>query len=175
MGPRQHRRLILLIYADYPRGQRGKKRMRRELAHSRLGDAGAASCPARITPSSVLAHRTSAPHVGPRAHLLRRHGLDVARNGPQQSDQRARHRHDRDLRALAIRQMLEPRVQPLLRLPRVREHRRCLSLLPAFEIDTDLRAVPIAPRRLHEHMAAVTIARLRNRAEALSRAARVLA
>ena len=115
MGPRQHRRLILLIYVDYPRGQRGKKRMRRELAHSRIGDAGAASCPARITPSSVLAHRTSALHAGPRAHLVHGHGFDFARNGPQKPDQFARDRHDGDLRPLAIRQMIEPRVQSLLR------------------------------------------------------------
>ena len=55
-----------------------------------------------------------------------------------------------------------PGVQTLLRLPRVREHRRRLPLLPALEIDTELRTMPIAPGGLHEHLAAMTVARLRN-------------
>ena len=56
LGPRQHRRLILLIYADY-RGHAAaltKKRIRRALAHSKLGDPGAASNPGRITPLGVF-------------------------------------------------------------------------------------------------------------------------
>ena len=111
VGPRQHRRLILLIYADYSKEeQRGKKRMRRELAQSRIGDAGATSRPARITPSSVLAHRTSAPHGGPRAHLDRRDEFDLPRHGPEEADELPGHCHDRDLGPLPIRQMIEARV-----------------------------------------------------------------
>jgi hypothetical protein len=55
--------------------------MRRELAHSRLVDAGPASYPARITPASVLTHRTAAPHVGPRLVMSDRlQGRDVTRD-----------------------------------------------------------------------------------------------
>ena len=56
LGLRQHRRLILLIYADYRchSAALAKKRIRRELAHSTLGDPGAASNPGRITPLGVF-------------------------------------------------------------------------------------------------------------------------
>ena len=149
--------------------------MRRERAHSRLGDAGAASCPARITPSRVLAHRTSAPHGGPRTRLVRAHGLDVARDGPPKPDERARDRHDRTPWPLPIRQVVESRMQALLRLPGVRDHRGRLPLMPALEVDARLRSMPVAPRRLSEHMATVVIPRLGDGAESLSRAARVFA
>ena len=94
---------------------------------------------------------------------------------PQKADELARHRDDGDLGPLAIRQMIEPLMQPLLRLPRVRDHRRRLVRLPAFEIDARLRAMPIAPRRLDQDVATVTVARLRDRAEPRAIAARVLA
>jgi hypothetical protein len=42
----------------------------------------------------------------------------------------------------------------------VRDHRRRLSLLAALEFDARLRSMPVAPRGLHEHMPAVTVARM---------------
>ena len=180
MGPRQHRRLILLIYADYHLAVAAlaKKRIRRELAHSRLGDPGAASNPGRITPSGVLAHRASAPHAAPRpsgANGLPIGWRDVAHHGPEETDQLARHRDDRNLRPLPIRQMIVPLMQPLLRFPRVRDDGGRLALLPPLEIDADLRAMPVTPRRLHQDVATVPVAGLRDRAEALSVAARIFA
>ena len=62
---------------------------------------------------------------------------------------------------------MEPGMQPLLRLPRGPDHRGGLARLPLLEIHTRLRPVPIAPRRLHRDMAALTIPRLRDRAESL--------
>ena len=83
---------------------------------------------------------------------LRADGLDVARDRPEEPDEFPRDRDDRDLRPFAVRQVIEARVQPLLRLPRVGDHRRRLALLTTFESDADLCAMPIAPRGLHEHM-----------------------
>ena len=56
------------------------------------------ACPARITPSSVLAHRPSAP----RAHLDLRHGFDLRRDGPQNANELPRDRHDGNLRPLRV-------------------------------------------------------------------------
>jgi hypothetical protein len=56
--------------------------------------------------------------------------------------------------------MIEALMQALLRFPGVRDHRRRLSLLAALEFDARLRSMPVAPRGLHEHMPAVTVARM---------------
>ena len=58
-------------------------------------------------------------------------------------------------------------MQPLLRLPRMRDDGGRLVPLATPQIDARLRAMPVAPRRLHEHVATVAVARLRDRAEAL--------
>ncbi len=60
---------------------------------------------------------------------------------------------------LAIRQVIEARVRPLLRLPDVQNHRRRLPFLPTIEINADLRTMPITPPRLDEHMPAMAIPR----------------
>src|SRR5688500_1986541 len=71
--------------------------------------------------------------------------------------------------------MLIPLMQALLRLPRVRDDRRRLPLLPATNLGAEVRPVVIAPRRLHEDVAAVTVAGLRDRALSFPGPARVLA
>ena len=132
MGARQHRRLIRLICAEYPlaKAALATKRMRRELAYSRLEDpVPAGDGTGRITPSGVLAHRAplraSTPHAGPQSGLSRdvlRNRRDLLQHGPEKTDELPRHGEDRDRRSLAIRQMIESLRQPLLRRPRVREH-----------------------------------------------------
>lgn len=106
------------------------------------------NCPGRITPSRVRAQRASAPHG---------------------------HGDDRDLRALPIGQVIESGMQPLLRLPGVPDHCGRLARLASLQVDARLRAVPVAPCRLNQHMPTMTVARLRDRAESLSGAARVFA
>ncbi len=56
--------------------------------------------------------------------------------------------------------MIESLVQSLLSFPRMYDHTWILSLLSPLEIDAGLRPMPIAPRRLHEHVSAVTVAGL---------------
>ena len=88
--------------------------------------------------------------------------FELAHHRPQKADEFARHGDDRDLWPLPIRQVIVPLMQPLLRFPRMRDHRRRLPLLPPLQIDAELRAMPVAPGRLHENVAAMTIARLGN-------------
>ena len=165
MGARRHRRLIRLICAEYPlaKAALATKRMRRELAYSRLGDTVRSAGAGRITSSSVLAHRASTPHAGPQSGLSRdvlRNGRDLLQHGPEKTDELPRHGDDRDRRSLAIRQMIESLRQPLLRRPRVREYRQGVALLAPLASDARLWPMAITPRRLDQHMAAVTVAGL---------------
>ena len=131
----------------------------------------------RLTPSRVLAHRASAPHAGPRPVCSCRvlfGWCEVTRHGPQEADELAGDRDDGDLGPLPIGQVSVPLMQPLLRLPRMRDHGGRLSLLPPFEIDAGLRSMPIALGRLEQDMSTVTVPRLRDRAEQHAITARVL-
>ena len=133
--------------------------MRRELAHSIIADAGAAFLPG--SHNAVERARTS--HLGTARrttpHLLRTNRCHFPRDRPQEPDEFARDRHDRDLRPLPIRQMVEAPMQPLLRLPGMRDHRGRLAGLPSLEVHARLRTMPVAPRRLNEQVATMTIAR----------------
>ena len=106
--------------------------------------------------------------------VLGRRG-DVAGDGPEEADQLARDRDHGHLGWLAIPESFEPLVEALLRFPRVREDRGGLALLPALEVHADLGSMLVAPRRLDQDMAAVTVARLGNRAAAFAVAAGVFA
>jgi len=115
--------------------------MRRELAHSRLGDPGRASYPGRITPSRVLAHRASAPHAAPRSRRsCRLRGFQVPHHRPQKPDELTRHRNDGNLWPFPIGEVIVALMQALLRLPGVGDHRGRLPLLPSFEVHAELRA-----------------------------------
>ena len=69
--------------------------------------------------------------------------------------------------------MIEALMQSLLRLPGMYDHTWSLSLLSALEVDARVWSMPIAPRCLHEHMAAVTVAGFRDRAESCAVATRI--
>ena len=78
---------------------------------------------------------------------------------PQKPDQLPRHRHHRDLRLGAERELAIERVQAVLRLPRMRDHDRRLAALPRGEGRADLRLEPIRPGGLDEHVAAPALVR----------------
>src|ERR1044071_4271436 len=65
-----------------------------------------------------------------------------------------------------------PLVQPLLRLPRMRDHVRRLPRLPALELHAHRRPMVIAPGGLDQHMATMTVAGFRDRAFPLALPAR---
>ena len=119
VGPRQHRRLILLIYADYSLAGAA----RQEADASGAGSFYNRGCRCCVLPgphNAVERARTS--HLGATRRTIaimsvRGHGFDLAGDRPQEADELAGDRHDRDLRPLAIREMVETGVQPLLRLP----------------------------------------------------------
>ena len=56
--------------------------------------------------------------------------------------------------------MIEALMQSLLRLPGMYDHTWSVSLLSALELDPSLRSMPVTPRCLHEHVAAVAVAGL---------------
>src|SRR5690606_16834711 len=80
-----------------------------------------------------------------------------------------------DLRPLPVAQVVVALMQPLLRLPCVRDHGWRLPLLSTFEVNTRLRPMPVAPRGLDQDMSTVTVAGLGDRAESLPVTTRVLA
>ena len=90
----------------------------------------------------------------------------VVHDRPQEPDQLARDGHDGDLRRARGAQSVKHFVRAMLRFPGMRDDARILALLPPFERDADLRREPITPRRLHEHVPHMTVARLRDRATA---------
>jgi len=53
--------------------------------------------------------------------------------------------------------MVESLVQSLLSFPRMHDHTWILSLLSPLEIDASVWPMPITPRCLHEHVAAVAV------------------
>jgi hypothetical protein len=66
----------------------------------------------------------------------------VVHHRPEKPDEFTSDGDDRDVGPLPIRQVIEARVQPLLRLPGMRDHGRRLPLLATLEINADLRAMP---------------------------------
>jgi hypothetical protein len=71
--------------------------------------------------------------------------------------------------------MIEPLMEPLLRLPGMRDDARWLPLLSPLEIDAGLRPMSVTPRGLNEHVPTMTVPRLRDRSESPAIAARVFA
>src|SRR6185437_8257906 len=72
----------------------------------------------------------------------------ILHHRPQEADEFARDRDNGDLWPLAIREVLIPLMEALLRLPRMTNDRRWLALLPPPNLDTQVRAIVIGPRRL---------------------------
>src|SRR4030095_9049239 len=66
-------------------------------------------------------------------------------------------------------------MQALLRFPGMGDDRRWLSLLAPLDVDAEVGAVVITPRRLHEHMPTVTVAGLGDGALPFGRSARIFA
>ena len=130
----------------------------------------------RPLPHNAVAHaHVSAAH--PHTSVLGRHSggrRRLLQHAPQEANEFPRDGDHGDLRGLPIAEMLKALMQPVLGLPRLREHAGGLPALPAFEIDADRRPMSIAPGGLHKYVPAVTVARLGDRAAMLATAAGVL-
>jgi hypothetical protein len=93
--------------------------------------------------------RRECSHIEPRRHTPNhdqtdsrdRRRFELPHDRSEEADEFPRHRNDRDLWALPITQVIVSLMQALLRLPRVRDDRGRLPLLPSFDIDTRLRTV----------------------------------
>jgi len=183
VGPRQHRRVILLIYADYQFALAA----RHEADSSGAGafeTRGSRCCVQPGPPTAVGSARTASRGATRRPMTIclgRVCRCALAPHGPQNAEAFARHGDDRHLGPRPIRQVMVSLRQALRRRPGVRDHRRRLARLPPREIDADLpleidaalpreidaalRAMPVTPGRLDEDMATVTVPRLGDRAE----------
>src|SRR4051794_11338474 len=98
----------------------------------------------------------------------------VLHHGPEKTNQFSCDGDDGNLRQLPIGQMLIALVQPLLRFPRMGDHRGRLALLASANLDTEVRPVVVAPRRLHQDVSAVTVPCFRDRAFSFTRPTGVL-
>src|SRR5512146_2216326 len=101
--------------------------------------------------------------------------VEILHHRPQEADELTRDRDDGNLRLFPISEMLIARMESLLRLPRMRDDGRRLSALPPLDLGAQVWPIVIGPRRLHEHVSAVTVAGLGDRALPLAWTARVFA
>jgi hypothetical protein len=98
----------------------------------------------------------------------------VAHDRPQEADKLTRDRDNGNLRQFPIGKMLIPLMEPLLRLPCMGYHGGRLALLASPDLNTEVRPVVIAPRRLDQDVSAVTIPCFRDRALSFTRPTGVL-